>query len=216
MKVSRREFIVARGAGAHFTSMHEWKQVTVLECLGHLISDSGSVKPDWDRTVTKMLQSFWANVAHKSIRHVELDRKLRLLDRCCRPQFDFRNTRWPPTKELRAKENALQRKLIGILQGTRLIAGEDVPTYLDRRRRLATAVAQKRGLWGQRHVDRCLAWREHLLRERNQASWPATLITLEDEVYLETLRVLRPCGTGTRARAGAPHSRWSETVARHI
>jgi hypothetical protein len=149
MKASSREFIVARGAGVQVSSMHEWKQVTVLECLGHLISDSGSVKPDWDRTVTKMLRSFWANVAHKSIRHVELDRKLRLLDRCCRPQIDFRNTRWPPTKELRAKENALQRKLIGILQGTRLIAGEDVPTYLDRRMRLATAVAQKRGLWGQ-------------------------------------------------------------------
>ena len=113
----------------------------------------------------------------------------------------------PDTKELRAKENAIQRKLIGILQGTRLITGEDVPAFLDRRRRLATAVAQKRGLWGQRHIDRCLAWREHLFRERNEASWPATLIKLEDELYLEGNSLLlvvqgltsRPCMSGSRS-----------------
>ena len=215
MKASSRQFIVARGARPCHTSLHAWEQVTVLECLGHSISDNGRVKPDWDRTVCKLLRSFWANVAHRSLRNTEMDRNLQLLDRCCRPQLDFRNTRWPPTKELCSKQNALQRKLISILQGTRPDAEEDVHTFCDRRRRLAAAAARRRGLWAQRHVDRCLAWKQHLLAERNKASWPATLLCVEDEVYLETLRALRPAGTGTRIRQGPPHARWSETVAKH-
>ena len=43
IKASSREVIVAQGSGCRYSSIHAWKQVTVLECLGHFISDSCSI-----------------------------------------------------------------------------------------------------------------------------------------------------------------------------
>ena len=94
-----------------------------------------------------------------------------------------------------------------------MAAGEDLQDFVVRRQQLANAVALKRGLWGRRHAQRCLAWRDHLRRERNKDSWPAMLLKVDDEDYLEILRVLRHQGTGTRCRRGAPFARWSEAVA---
>ena len=116
-----------------------------------------------------------------------------------------------------AREDALQRKLISILQGERMKPGEDLNDFFARRKLVAGKVATKRGKWSHRHIKRCLTWNEHLQRDRNAASWPAMLLNHRDADYLEALRALRdPAGrrrgTGTRTIFGAPAARWQEAL----
>ena len=212
IKPSSREFIVARGRSSSFRSSWCWKQVSELECLGHLVADDGSIEADWQRAVRKVPGAFWANAAHRSLRHAQLHRKLKLIDRCCRPQFDFRNTRWPPTKQQCLREDGLQRKMIAILQRYRPHDSEPLDDFFARRRSLANAAAKQSGLWSTRHIRRCLGWRDHLKRARNCHSWPAALLEHESADWLATLRVLTGRGTGTRLGPGAPRARWVEAV----
>ena len=160
----------------------------------------------------KILALFWANAAHKSVRSSPLNTKLKLMDRCCRSQFDFRNTRWPPTKTQYNREDGLQRKLIAMLQRTQPRAGESIEDFHVRRRRLASETASRKGTWSSRHVQRCLDWRSHLERPQNQNSWPALVLKSEDAEWIAIMRALRRQGTGTRAHAGPPHARWEEAL----
>ena len=216
IKGSSREVMVVAGGDTTFQSRFSWKKVTELFCLGHLISNNGSIKADWEATTQKVIGAFWANAAHKSLRQTPLKERLRLVSRCCVPLIDFRNTRWPPTRSQCKREDALQRQLIAILQRTQPRAGEEAGEFFARRKRLATEVAKRSGTWSSRHIKRCLEWREHLMRTRNQASWPAILLRHEDAEWLAIMRSIQRQGTGTRVRAGAPHARWEEAVLTHV
>ena len=55
IKPSSREFIAAKGGCNALSSEHHWKQVTSLECLGHLVSDDCCVRLDWERTARRIL-----------------------------------------------------------------------------------------------------------------------------------------------------------------
>ena len=216
IKPSSREVMVARSAPVQVCSQDAWKSIWTLECLGHLISDDCSVTADWQRTRQNMLASFWVNVAHRSLTSAPLSLKLRQLDRCVRPLLDFRCTRWPPVADQLRQEDALQRKMLCILQRVQPKQDETFEAFCQRRRALSTRLASKRGRWSDRHIKRCAEWREHLQREHNLDSWPAQLLQFNDAQWLGIVRAVRKCaarqGTGTRTSAGAPQARWEEAL----
>ena len=156
---------------------------------------------------------------HISIVNI-LSVKLKLLDRSVLPQFDFRNTRWPPSRLQLKRENALQRRLIASLQRLQPATHASVDDFIARRRRVAARTANDVGLWSKRHVSRCAAWREHPQRARNSESWPAILLKHNDTGWLNILRAVRIAlgvqGTGTRLGPGRPQPRWDESVLQAI
>ena len=90
---TERDANMGRWAFKSSTNTRKIDPISALECLGHLVSADCSVQLDWQRTRQKMLASFWVNVAHRSLKGAPLGMKLKQLDRCVRPIFDFRCTR---------------------------------------------------------------------------------------------------------------------------
>ena len=134
------------------------------------------------------------------------------------PLFDFKCSRWPPSATRLCREDALQRKLLSLLQRVAPSDGELLDAYFARKRRLAANLANRRGKWSDRHVCRCMDWSAHLGRERNADCWPAILLKHHDYQWLCTVRALREqdslLGTGTRTSPGRPQARWEEALFR--
>ena len=81
--------------------------------------------------------------------------------------------------------------------------------------------ARKQGEWGRMVLERCISWREHLVRALAwpRASWAARMLATDSVSWLARLRAEHNSSvfggrTGTRAIQGPPHPRWVETVAR--
>ena len=89
-----------------------WKQVTVMNVLGHLVADDCSPRPCFQKAKAAAWAGCWANASHAMGDKLSAATRLRLIDRAARPQFEFRFTRWPPSMQLERDIDAFHRKLI--------------------------------------------------------------------------------------------------------
>ena len=160
-----------------------------------------------------MWSAFWGNCVGPCTRGLGVDQRCRLLDRSVRPVLHFRNTRWPFTKTLADHQNRTQRHMLAHFVRVERLPCEELPNYNRRRMRTIGNLALQRGIWGNEHAKRVVAWADHLERAQNASSLAAQLFLWRDQLWLQQRRidsgVMRPM---TRALSGFLPKRWDESI----
>ena len=193
-----------------------WSIKDSMKCLGHILQSNGSTSACWHQTRSAMWRAFYANCAATSSGKLSVANKMRLLRRCVVPGFDYRNTRWPPSRQLEKEVDAVHRKMIALILRTPKHPEEDVPSFVRRRGRLASVVADAHGKWSRQHHARVIAWAQHLERSRNQLSWAAALLHWRGRAWLARRRVdqgsvsAEAGRTRTRSAPGFVAVRWHD------
>ena len=90
----------------------------------------------------------------------------------------FRWTRWAFTITRAKALDTMQRRMLHIILGLRILADESPEYFIRRRARITTQFQEKIGFWSVRWAMSISNWSDHLARDRNAASWPAMLSKL--------------------------------------
>ena len=188
-----------------------WSVLDAMTVLGHIIQPTGAINLDYDSTVRRMWQSFYANAGATGNAKLPLHAKISLIKRATLPHLDAHAARWPFTRE-RA------RWLAGPI-----VAAHDRQLYRHRvrTRRHCRIVCEEKELRSRCHstengqmvrqMGEVVSWRDHLLRERNSWAWGAQLLAIRTPQELEGRRLVLG-RVHTRAVSGWCASRWCESV----
>ena len=212
MGPSSRQVMPVSGNLSADNVLEGWDVVTGMRCLGHNLTNNGSIQPDWEDVSAKMWRAFWANLCPGMWRS-KLASRTRLLDVCVRSVGSFRWTRWPFQRDTAHKLDHLQHHMLAILSKIPPTTGETVENYFERRRASARQLAQQQGNWSTHWARSVLSWHGHLQRAHDTGTWAPHLIRYRDLQWLEEKRKThKGSGTGTRAYAGKPCARWLEGI----
>ena len=116
--------------------------------------------------------------------------------RCCWPVLACRAGRWCWGPSLARRVDALQAKIIVLLQRERRRAHEDSNAFCLRRARRAKGDAWRAGLWSEAVARRVCSWREHAERDNaGRGSWASRALVVRDAAWLRARR--RQCGSAS-------------------
>lgn len=139
---------------AHTSGDPDFKRVEDLAMLGHTISSSDSMRPDWLRSRTAMWRAFFRTRSSKAARKASQSTKRALLRKAVLPVLDFACSWWSLTPALVAEVERVQRRMTAMLAVARKLPGETPEGYVKRRARAAGFEAAKAGLWSARCTAR--------------------------------------------------------------
>ena len=223
IKPISRQCMVSAGSSDEAADSKRWPMVRTFPVLGHLLADTGSIRPCWKQTRFSMWKAFWANAGSSEVRRLHTAIKIMLLGRSVRPVLMYRCSRWPPQRTIGGEVDSVQCKMVSSILRVQRRSFEEPAEYCRRRNRDASALCRQLGLWSSEWFKRALAWHEHLQRPRNRSPWSALLGHHRGMIWLQAQRaaLLGPRGsegsvlagrTGTRSIFGAPCVRWHDGV----
>ena len=225
VKDSSRSCIVADGCLDLPEDTQKWPLSSTFNVLGHTLQSSGSIRACWSNTRRCLWRAFWSNPGARTVRHLGLDSKLRLLQRAVTPALDFRCSRWPPQPQIARELDIVQRKMISSIMRIERGPVESIDLFHQRRGRVAAQVARDQGLWSRRWWQRAQMWDEHLARSRNSSAWSSRLRTHRDRRWFTERRAnllgnqhsqsalsVTAGRTQTRTAPGKVHMRWHDGI----
>ena len=194
----------------------------VMPCLGHLISDDGSIRACWSDAKARMWRAFWANCSRNQ--NLPLDRRLLLLGRAVQPVFSFKCARWPVQSTIAKEVQSLQKRMVTVMMGIRMLPHETPASFRRRRARLASTHMSSGICWARVWATRWRDWDRHLARHPEHAA--SKLLKSRDSAWLRARRWLfAPAAssarhawtiaagrTDTRVAAGAVQQRWAAST----
>ena len=215
--------MTASGSTSTPADPQRWPVVAPFPVLGHLLEPTGSIRSCWASSRRTMWRAFWANPASKAGAHLSVPYKLDLLNRCVKPQFAYKCSRWPPQRQIALELDKLQQKMTATVMRVPRVAGEDIDVYVRRRGRIARNHCVQQGRWSDFWFGRAIQWDDHLARERNSYSWSARLRDYRGMQWLMDRRAslaprdsnsvsIKAGRTATRAVRGKVHARWHDGI----
>jgi hypothetical protein len=162
----RSRFVVAARGNDETSDDPCWPLVDNFPVLGHVLSNSGSVRACWKNIRNCMWRASWRNSGTTDVNESCVAHRLKLMCRTVVAIFDHRNTRCPPQVTFMREVNRVQRKMVQIFLKAKRNPGESIDSFCRRRAREAGAVCRGQGLWAERWQNRCKAWSEHCSRPR--------------------------------------------------
>ena len=188
-----------------------------MRCLGHFLTDSGSIAIDFHNAVGKMWGSFYAN-QHPALKKASLKGKQKFLTGCIRPVAAFRWTRWPFQSTYASRLDSVQTNMVGRLIDVTPNAQEDAQCYFRRRRHICRQIATSWGPWSSQWKRHVVTWGQHIERAHDSCLWSHKLIGWRGEGWLHERCVENSQDgalnrTATRLVAGRPATRWHEGFA---
>ena len=209
-----REFIVCHGYPDAVTVDDRWKRCMAIRCLGHFLDADGGIQTCLDNAIRNMWRSFFGNLSARLL-STPAAVKMRFLNQSVASIASFRWSRWPFQHCKAARLDGVQRKMVGILLGSRPTSGESFDSYVRRRHRTTSRLATKHGLWSKMWASSVISWGSHVDRGHDRGAWSRPLLQWHDLDWLERQRRAASSGpfesrTRTRAYRGGVHRRWSE------
>ena len=200
------------------TTHGSWSYVDEFPVLGHVIEADGACGADVSAAIGKAWRGFWASCGRKQFRKLDLRTKLRDMDRKVLPILEFHAAWWTWSAALTNKVDAVQRRMVALLERVRIQAGEDINRYVRRRGRQAAATCRAQGLWSCRLERRMAAWIAHTWRGHMASSWSSRACRWRGHKWyaLQRLRAgsvsMFAGKLGMRIGAGRPRTRWHDGV----
>ena len=207
------EYMTCRGYPDNIHVGDEWRQCSVLKCLGHHLDYDGSISTCLGFTIRSMWKAFWGNHTQGLISS-PMPCKLRFLQGAIQSIASFRWSRWPFQKSAADKLDGVQRKMIYILARVRPRPTEDVAAFVQRRRSVAGGFIGTAGKWSLAWGQSLKSWYDHVDRRHDPWAWSWPLIHWHDDEWIQTQRAAASAQnesrTRTRAYRGKPNRRWTE------
>lgn len=175
-------------AQEQITLSQDMELVTELPVLGHIVSNSGSIQPCWNKCRKALWTAFWRNGGSKRVRSSEQLRRYiaALQDRAVRPHLSYRCSCWPYQATVANEVDAIQAKMLSIAIPACKHADETVENYVRRRSRMAREKALSLGLWSTHWKKQFMRYNEHIQRS---ATHPAkALLAYRDSAWLRQTR----------------------------
>ena len=147
--------------------------------LGHILQSDGGVRSCWLNTKACMWRAFFSNLNSTTARDLPRDLRIKLLNRACRPSFDYRCSRWPPQRQIAIEVDSFQRKLVAAAVRLPQRPGEAVEEFCRRRGHHAGQLCKELGLWSKRWFERAFKWDafakrsefRELVRQASESPW---------------------------------------------
>ena len=114
IKATSREMVVCRGQ-KNTSDPCIWKVCRDLSCLGHIVSDDGGIRNDWNQTKIRMWKVFWKNSGNSRIGTCKFETKLSLLLRSVFCTVNWKFSRWPFAKSVAIELDAMQVNMVSYL-----------------------------------------------------------------------------------------------------
>ena len=214
IKPSSRMVMPCKGSRETSRDSIRWPLASTFPCLGHMRQADAGIRQCYTNVKRQMWKAFWGNCGHRALHNASLDLRCDLLNRCCRPVFSYRCSRWPPQATVAKELDSLQCKMVGVLLRLVRHPGESLPDYCKRRCRAARSHCRRLGTWSAYWFARAKAWDGHLERHHSPTCWPMLLRGVHDNEWLRIRRSLRrPDGHDLRVAPGRPCMRWHEGIA---
>ena len=154
----------------------------------------------------------------------------RLIDGCCywaelcSPFFSFKCARWPVQSTIAKEVQSLQKRMVTVMMGIRMLPHETPASFRRRRARLASTHMSSGICWARVWATRWRDWDRHLARHPEHAA--SKLLKSRDSAWLRARRWLfAPAAssarhawtiaagrTDTRVAAGAVQQRWAAST----
>jgi hypothetical protein len=190
-----------------------WTFCSTLHLLGHFLSSNCCPQEAFRLTHALTWKSFYAKLCNDGIMSLSPSCQAVQLDKFILPILRYRWVVWPFGKCHSEKIDSIQNRMLSTLMNVQLLPGEDIPTFVRRRCRLANSYSAAQGSWSLRWATDLVAWNAHCTRNHNQAIWTPSLTGIMSTAELQRKRAafcIRSatwsCHAGrtdTRFRAGA-------------
>ena len=187
-----------------------------MKTLGHWVSNDGSFQRCLTETCAAMLRAFWGNMSTGLFRASE-HTKLKFMKTCILTIASSRWARWTYRAGAAETLDSLQRKLVAILCNIRPDVDEPFDAYCERRKRKATKIARRHGLWSHLWANSIVSWHDHVMRGHDEKVWSRDLLEWRGPMWLQLQREIwsyyGQSRTNSRVGRGAPPRRWLQGVA---
>ena len=182
-----------------------WKRGDFFDVLGHRLCPSAGDEADWREACRRLWRRYWGGAGGRRGKGLDWLSRWRDVCRCCWPVLACRAGRWCWGPGLAKRVDALQSKILVLLQGERRRAHEDINAFCLRRARRAKHDAWRSGLWSEAVARRICSWRDHVARDSaGRGSWAARAVAVRDAAWLAARR--RQVGSAS-ALAGRTETR---------
>ena len=183
-----------------------------MRCLGHHISNNGSIAADFHSTTTAMWNALYANL-HAGLSTAPLSAKVRFLESCVRSSGSYHWSRWPFQPTYAKRIDSLQTHMIAVLENHQPRDHEDTDDFFRRRSLSAGRVAARVGRWSHRWANSIVSWSQHLIRQHDLHAFSSRIYKYRGSAWLELQRQsFNYFRTGTRVTHEKVCARWQDTV----
>ena len=134
------------------------------------------------------------------------------INRFVKPVFVYRCARWPFSKHKARSLDIIQRKMLRIVSNIQRLAEETPESFGRRSARLVSDIQMTQTRWSQIWAQNVIMWSAHVLRNTNDMSWPAHVLSVQSSTSLRELRAFNGSRPGTRASSGFLPTRWTDSL----
>ena len=226
IKPSSRCYLSVNHNDTHSLNAAKWPRVHVMPVLGHNIADNGGCRSEWSKLKPKLWGVFWKNAGSRNARMIPSEQKLRLQSRTVLASFSWQIGRWPYQKTIAVEMDALQNRMVAIIQRLPRHSEDSIESWWRRRCRQARLTCARIGNWSILWAKRVLAWHKHVQREESRGTINSMLLEFHNDEWLwhrraafvpengsQSTRLSVIAGrTGTRASSGPRQPRWEQGV----
>ena len=156
-------------------------------------------------------RQLWANRGKPIFKSFRVRLKMKRLNALVFPILNFRLSRWPFSVTKAKRLDHLQRKMVGIVCGVRLLAGESFEVYWRRRNRFISELIG-RNTWSSIWAKRVSTWHDHVQRNTLGFCWSTQLSDCNTHEFLEARRHDNCGRPHVRSVSGWASARWYESV----
>lgn len=197
-----------------FRPRGSWNHVQQMKTLGQIITNDSSVWPCVHNSIKQMWNAFYSNLSPGLLASPETVKcnfvKNSLMSICT-----WRWARWPYNVKIADKLDSVQSHFFQLLFPSSPYPNEDPDAFFKRVRQQSGRKSAKVGRFSSFWAGSIKKWHLHLKNAELENSWSAQIYNLFPLSELEASRTANSRGskrdrTGTRAKQGHVHVRWSE------
>ena len=141
------------------------------------------------------------------------------MDRAALAAVRYRAALWPPTPTVGRMLDKMQRRAVIMAQNLARRDGEELETWSCRKRRAASTIAQRRGLWSAVQQKLAASWEDHVKRDRNRNSIAHVIYKHRDMQWRADRRLAMGSNSSSAGRLASRsishvNARWQDAVHR--
>ena len=106
--------------------------------------------------------------------------------------------------------------MLRIVSNIQRLAEETPDSFGRRSARLVSDIQITQTRWPQIWAQNVIMWSAHVLRNTNDMSWPAQVLSVQSSTSLRELRAFNGSRPGTRASSGFLPTRWTDGLSNAI
>ena len=198
----------------HAGALSDWQLRRSMRCLGHIISDNGSIGDDFEHAKATMWAAFWANY-RPGLLNATKHTKINFLQRCVRPIAAFKWSRWPFQRTYGKKLDQIQTHMLQLLFPLPSRLNESADDFFRRKSLVSGRLANSLGRWSASWALSVRRWHDHCVRAHDSNNWCSAIYAVHGEPWIQAMRARHCRGaetnrTGTRVLQAKPTRRWYE------